>query len=142
MMRRYRLGDYLDLSGIILVLLPFVFLVFITVSHLGLVQDVTFDYLIPLKLSFLVIPGTIFMLISSFLLKAHVQWSLGLSVVIVLSLLYVMIAPAVFGFESDQSLAHGFWFTLTFIFVAIFDMASLALSVLHIIWLNQRMKVQ
>ena len=141
-MKRYKLEDYLLLAGIILILIPFVFLLFITLSHLGLVQDMILDYLIPLEFGFLVIPGALLLSLGSILSKTHLKITLILTSILILALLYVMIAPILFGFGSDSDLAHGFWFTLTFIWVGIYDIISIVLGILHIIWLDQKLKMK
>jgi uncharacterized membrane protein YccF (DUF307 family) len=53
-----------------------------------------------------------------------------------------MIAPILFGFGSDSDLSNGFWFTLTFIWVGIYDIISIVLVILHIIWLDQKLKMK
>lgn len=141
-MKRYKLEDYLLLTGIILILIPFVFLLFITLSHLGLVQDMILDYLIPLEFGFLVIPGAILLTVGSFLSKTHVKITLILTSIMILAMLYVMLAPVIFGFGSDSDLAHGFWFTLTFVWVGIYDVISIVLGILHIIWLDRKLRMK
>ncbi|HAX03177.1 MAG: hypothetical protein A2Y45_07070 [Tenericutes bacterium GWC2_34_14] len=139
-MKRYKVEDYLLLTGIILILIPFVFLLFITLSHLGLVQDMILDYLIPLEFAFLVIPGALLLAVGSILSKTHVKITLILTSILILAMLYVMIAPVIFGFGSDSDLAHGFWFTFTFVWVGIYDIISIVLGILHIIWLESKIK--
>lgn len=98
------------------------------------------DYLIPLEFAFLVIPGALLLAVGSILSKTHVKITLILTSILILAMLYVMIAPVIFGFGSDSDLAHGFWFTFTFVWVGIYDIISIVLGILHIIWLESKIK--
>ena len=118
----------------ILILLPYMFLFILSLIMLISRKMLLFDYLMPIELGMMIVPGIVMMLI---LLKKH-PWFKPLLVsfiVMLVAVVGIFIIPEVVGFAHDDALAHGFWFIFTFVLVGIYDVIGLGFGILSFIQL-------
>ena len=123
----------LELIGIAMMLIPFFFLLIITLNYWIDSKEFLFDFLLPAELSFVIMPGAMIIMLISMKTKNHFTEKLILFLVSVVTILIVMILPGIVGFGQDASLAKGFWFVFTIISTVIYDITTLTLCIYSII---------
>ncbi len=127
---------FLELLGIALILIPFIFLLVITLNYWIDSKEFLFDFLFPAELSFVIMPGAMIITLIAMKTKNHFTEKLVLFLVSVLTILIVMILPGIVGFGQDASLAKGFWFVFTIVSTIIYDITTLTLCIYSIIILK------
>lgn len=126
----------LEILGIAMMLIPFIFLLIITLNHLIDFEDFLFDFLLPAELSFVIMPGALIVTLIAMKLKNHFKIKSILFIISIVTILMVMIIPSLTGFGSDASLTRGFWFVVTITATLIYDLATFVLCIYSIITLK------
>jgi hypothetical protein len=121
-----------------LMLLPYAFLIVISVVFSIQQQQLLFDYLLPLEVGFLIFGGIL--LIGLLCLRDHQQMVIlvVLLIILAISFLAVMIIPQLAGFADSTEEPEGFWFIVSIIFVGLFDLAGLASGLYSLIGIHPK----
>lgn len=126
MLNRLWVRQTLWAIGTGLMLLPYAFLIVISVVFSIQQEQLLFDYLLPLEVGFLIFGGIL--LIGLLCFKDHPKMVMLVIFLIILaiSFLAVVIIPQLAGFAHGDEEPEGFWFIVTIIFVGLFDLTGLA----------------
>lgn len=124
---------YLNIIGIFLIIAPYIFTLFLSIHYSLSEQALLIDYLMPGELAFIVMPGALMILLASFKNTIFFKSKAILFIITLISILIVMILPGLIGFGHDPSLAHGFWYVLTFIALGTYQVSSLTLAIFTLI---------
>jgi hypothetical protein len=132
-MKKRQLTQYIDILGILLIVIPFIITLFLSINYSLNEEQFLLDYLMPAELAFMVMPGALLIVLvamkKNHFFKAKALLFLGSLIGIVL----VMFLPVLLGFGSDPALAQGFWYTLTFVALGVYEITSLTLAVYTLI---------
>lgn len=126
----------LEIIGIAMILIPFIFLLIITINHFIDVGRFLFDFLLPVELSFVIMPGALIITLIAMKTNNHFKIKAFLFLISIVTILMVMIIPSLVGFGQDASLARGFWFIITISATIIYDLTTFALCIYSLITLK------
>lgn len=127
---------FLEIIGLAMMLIPFIFLLVITLNYLIDMKEFLFDFLLPAEYSFIILPGALIITLIAMKTKNHFKEKGILFAVSIVTLLIVMIIPGLVGFGQDASLAKGFWFVFTIVSTVIYDVSSLCLCIYSLLILR------
>ncbi len=125
MLNRMWVRQTLWIVGTGLILLPYAFLIVISVVFSIQQAQFLFDYLLPAEFSFLIFGGVLLLGLLCF--RDHVQMKrlVILLRILALSFFAIVVIPQLAGFAHGDTEPTGFWFIVTNIFLVIFDLTGL-----------------
>lgn len=127
---------FLDILGILFVLSPYLLLIASTINHLLDHHGFLIDFLIPLELGFILLPGALLLMLSSMKTKQAYLFKSLLFIICVITMMLVMFIPSLAGFSNSNQNIHSFWYIITYIATGIFDVSGFILVVISIIKLK------
>lgn len=138
MLNRLWVRQTLWAIGTGLMLLPYAFLIVISVVFSIQQQQLLFDYLLPLEVGFLIFGGIL--LIGLLCFRDHQKMVILVIFLIILaiSFLAVVIIPQLAGFANSSEEPEGLWFIVTIIFVGLFDLTGLASGLYSLISIHPK----
>lgn len=127
---------FLEIIGIAMILIPFIFLISISINHFIEINHFLIDFLLPAELSFVIMPGAL--IITLIALKTHNHFKVKsiLLLISIVTILMIMFIPTLTGFGNDASLARGFWFIVTISATIIYDLATFILCIYALVTLK------
>ena len=127
---------FLEIIGIAMILIPFIFLIIISINHFIEVNHLLIDFLLPAELSFVIMPGALIITLIAMKTHNHFKVKSLLFLISIITILMIMFIPSLAGFGNDASLARGFWFIVTISATIVYDLATFILCIFALVTLK------
>lgn len=138
MLNRSWVRQTLWILGSGLILLPYAFLIVISVVMSIQEQAMVFDYLFPAELGFLIFGGILLLGLLCFRDHQHMTRLVIFLVILAFCFLAMAIIPQLAGFADGSEEPDGFWFILTVIFLIMYDVTGLAAGLYALFFIHPR----